>query len=52
MSMLYILLPLALGFTVAALIAFMWANRTGQFDDLDTPAQRMLFEDDSPAKRL
>jgi cbb3-type cytochrome oxidase maturation protein len=27
------------------LIAFLWAARSGQYDDVHTPAVRMLFED-------
>lgn len=27
------------------LVAFLWANRQGQYDDLETPAIRVLFED-------
>lgn len=33
---------LALGF----LIAFLWSVKTGQFDDDQTPAIRMLFDDE------
>jgi cbb3-type cytochrome oxidase maturation protein len=29
----------------AAVIAFIWATRRGQFDDLDTPAIRALHDD-------
>jgi cbb3-type cytochrome oxidase maturation protein len=50
MSVLYIVLPLALLIAAAAVIAFIWATRSGQFDDLDTPAVRMLH-DDTPTKR-
>ena len=50
MSVLYIVLPLALLIAAAAVIAFIWATRSGQFDDLDTPAVRMLH-DDLPEKR-
>jgi len=46
MGVLMILLPLALLLAAVALGAFVWATRRGQFDDLDTPAQRMLFDDD------
>jgi len=49
MSVIYILLPLALVIVVAAVWVFVWAARRGQFDDLETPAARMLFEDDGPA---
>jgi cbb3-type cytochrome oxidase maturation protein len=42
----YIVLPLALLVVVAALVAFARAVRAGQFDDLDTPAVRMLHDDE------
>ena len=45
MSALYLLVPLALIFTVLAVALFIWAVRSGQYDDLDTPAVRILFED-------
>lgn len=44
MSVLYLLLPLALGFALAALAVFRWAVRDGQFDDLDTPPVRILLD--------
>jgi cbb3-type cytochrome oxidase maturation protein len=50
MSVLFIVLPLALIIVIGALIAFAWATRSGQFDDLDTPAIRMLH-DDVPSDR-
>jgi cbb3-type cytochrome oxidase maturation protein len=46
MSVIYIVLPLALLLAGAALAAFLWAVRKGQFDDLDTPAIRIALEDD------
>jgi len=48
MSVLYIMLPAALLVAGAALGAFILATRAGQFDDLDTPAYRMLPDDDTP----
>jgi cbb3-type cytochrome oxidase maturation protein len=42
----FVLLPLALLIAVIAVGFFIWAARTGQFDDLDTPAIRILFDDD------
>jgi cbb3-type cytochrome oxidase maturation protein len=44
-SVLFILLPVALLLAGVALLVFMWAARTGQFDDLETPALRILHED-------
>ena len=46
MSILYIVLPLALVVVAAAVVAFVWATHRGQFDDLDTPAVRMLHDDE------
>ncbi|MCE7896506.1 MAG: cbb3-type cytochrome oxidase assembly protein CcoS [Gammaproteobacteria bacterium PRO8] len=31
---------------VAAVAAFFWAVRSGQFDDLETPAWRIALDDD------
>jgi cbb3-type cytochrome oxidase maturation protein len=45
MQVLYIVLPLAIVMAAAALAAFFWAVHRGQFDDLDTPRYRALFED-------
>ena len=48
MEVIYILLPAALVFAAGAVAFFAWATRSGQFDDLETPALRMLG-DDAPA---
>jgi cbb3-type cytochrome oxidase maturation protein len=45
MSVLYIVIPLALVVVLGAVAAFLWATNRGQFDDLDTPAVRMLYDD-------
>ncbi|QDU84118.1 Cytochrome oxidase maturation protein cbb3-type [Planctomycetes bacterium Pla163] len=44
--MIYIVVPLALLLAGAFLAAFLWSVRKGQFDDMDSPAVRMLFDDD------
>jgi cbb3-type cytochrome oxidase maturation protein len=46
MIILYLLIPLGLVMLVAALWAFFWAVRQGQFDDLDTPGVQVLLDDD------
>jgi cbb3-type cytochrome oxidase maturation protein len=46
MSVLYVLLPLSLVLAAAAVVAFVWAVRSGQMDDLDTPSLRVLVEED------
>ena len=52
MSILYILIPLALLLLGAAVWAFFWAVGSGQFDDLDTPAMRVVMDDDSKPDRV
>lgn len=45
MSVLFIVVPLALVIVGAAVAAFIWSARSGQMDDLETPAVRMLHDD-------
>ena len=47
MSILYLLIPLALLLLGVAVWAFFWAVGSGQFDDLDSPAVRVIMDDDS-----
>lgn len=49
-SAVYIALPVALLLAVAGVVAFVWATRSGQMDDLETPGQRVLFDDDPVSK--
>ena len=46
MEILYLLIPLGLVLLGIAIWAFMWAVRSGQFDDLEGPAHRILMDDD------
>ena len=46
MSILYVLIPLALLLLGGAVWAFFWAVGSCQFDDLDTPAMRVVMDDD------
>ena len=46
MNGLALLIPIALGLGLAGLAAFFWAMRSGQFDDLDGSAARILIEDE------
>lgn len=48
-SIFFVLLPAAFGFVLAAGVVFWWAARGGQFDDLETPAARVLVDDDPPS---
>lgn len=47
MDALIILVPAALLLGLIGLVGFLWALRSGQYDDLDGAASRILF-DDSP----
>jgi cbb3-type cytochrome oxidase maturation protein len=42
---LYIALPVALLLAMVAVVAFVVQVRNGQFDDLETPPRRMLFDE-------
>lgn len=47
MSVLFVLVPLALLLVVVFVVAYVWSTRSGQFDDLTTPAMRALHDDPS-----
>lgn len=47
MSLLYVLLPLALLGAVAWSVAFLWCVHSGQMDDLEGSAWRMLDDQES-----
>lgn len=44
MTVLFVILPLTLIFSGASVAAYLWATRSGQLDDLETPPLRMLGE--------
>ncbi len=46
MEILYLLIPLGLLVLGVAIWGFIWAVRTGQFDDMEGPAYRILMDDD------
>jgi|TARA_B110000116_G_C16703672_1_gene521066 cbb3-type cytochrome oxidase maturation protein len=46
MDSLYFLIPLALILTGLAIKFLFWALNSGQYDDLDTEAHRILFDED------
>lgn len=47
MEIVYFLIPMALLLGLAFLASFIYAVKKGQFDDLETPAHRMLLNDDA-----
>lgn len=48
MAALYILIPVAIGLVAAAIWVFFWAVDSGQYDDLDSPAHSILFDEEDP----
>lgn len=51
MSFLIWMIPLALLMGLAGLVGFMWSLKSGQFEDLDGAAHRILMDDDKPLGR-
>jgi cbb3-type cytochrome oxidase maturation protein len=49
MNVLVYLVPMALALGLTGLAAFLWSLRTGQYDDLEGAALRILSDDDAPA---
>lgn len=48
MNILYLLIPISLIFVAIAIGLFVWAIKSGQYDDLEGPAHRILMDDDDP----
>ena len=46
MTVLLYLVPMALALGLTGLAAFLWALRTGQYEDMDGAALRVLSDDD------
>ncbi len=51
MSTLLYLIPVALFLGGLALVAFLWALRSGQYEDLDGAAERILIDDEPDKPR-
>ena len=45
MNVLYFIIPVSLLFALGIAVVFILATLNGQWDDLDTPAHRILLED-------
>jgi len=50
-SILYLLIPLGLLMLAIGIGAFFWATRSGQFDDLDSPAWSVVMDDDRAPRK-
>lgn len=48
MTIIVYLIPVALGLGLLGLIAFLWSVNSGQYEDLDGAAHRILMDDDNP----
>jgi len=46
MDVLIILIPIALLLGFGWLVAFLWSVKSGQYEDMEGPAQRILFEEE------
>ena len=45
MTVLLFLIPIALAMGGLGLVAFLWALKSGQYDDMEGAAHRILFDD-------
>lgn len=52
MQSLYLIIPVAMLFCGVAIGAWIWANNSGQYDDLDREAQRIFEENDAENTKL
>jgi len=50
MVSLYLLIPIALLLTFVAVGLYIWSSSSGQYDDLDNEASRILFDDEPQDK--
>lgn len=46
MDIIFLLIPIAIILAGCAIWAFFWSVNTGQYEDLESPAHSILFEDD------
>jgi cbb3-type cytochrome oxidase maturation protein len=47
MTIIYVLIPIGLVLLALGIWAFFWASGSGQYDDLESPAWRVIMDDDS-----
>jgi len=48
MNVIYGLIPLMIGLGLIGVVIFIWSVRSGQYDDLEGDANRILMDDDDP----
>jgi cbb3-type cytochrome oxidase maturation protein len=50
MEILFLLIPLSVAFVALIAWSFIWAVKSGQFEDMEGPAHRIVMDDDTPTK--
>ncbi|HTN63946.1 MAG TPA: cbb3-type cytochrome oxidase assembly protein CcoS [Devosia sp.] len=48
MSEFFFLIPISIVLGALGLIVFLWTLRSGQYEDLDGAAERILYDEDEP----
>ena len=48
MDVIYLLIPLMIGLGLIGVVIFIWSVRSGQYDDMEGDANRILMDDDDP----
>jgi cbb3-type cytochrome oxidase maturation protein len=51
MAIMYIMIGLSLSMSIGFVIAFIWSVKSGQQDDLTTPAMRILMDENKTKNR-
>jgi len=51
MESFYLLIPLVVVFTLAAVVIYIWAVNSGQYDDLEKDAEQLLFDKEDEIKK-
>ncbi len=46
MNIVFLLLPFALFLALGFVLSFIWCSKNGQYDDLETPAYRILLDEE------
>lgn len=50
METIYLLIPLSLVLILLVALVFLWAIKSGQYDDLEGPRHQILMDDDDTTK--
>jgi len=51
MEIIYLLIIISVPLIILIAWAFIWAVKSGQFDDLEKPRHQILMDDDDPGKK-